>query len=139
MSFTVLQPGLLSLLQDRGRFGRHRIGLTNGGPLDGEAFAYCNRLLQNDPNSTAIEISFGGLQLDSQVDTFVCLTGADIPLHINGEERPAWEVVLVSAGDRIALEFAQRGCRAYLGVAGPRLDSVGLVNDDELALLALVA
>ena len=34
----VIQPGLLSLLQDRGRFGRHRIGLTNGGPLDGEAF-----------------------------------------------------------------------------------------------------
>jgi biotin-dependent carboxylase-like uncharacterized protein len=118
MSFTVRQPGLLSLLQDSGRFGQHRIGLTNGGPLDGEAFAYCNRLLQNDPNSTAIEISFGGLQLESQVDTFVCLTGADIPLHINGEEQPAWEVVPVSAGDRIALEFAQRGCRAYLGVAG---------------------
>lgn len=45
MSFKVLQPGLLSLLQDLGRFGQHAIGLTTGGPLDREAFygptVYC--------------------------------------------------------------------------------------------------
>ena len=29
MSLEVIQPGILSLLQDRGRFGAHRIGLTN--------------------------------------------------------------------------------------------------------------
>jgi allophanate hydrolase subunit 2 len=60
MSLEVIQPGVLSLLQDRGRFGAHRIGLTNGGPLDPEAFHYCHRLLENDPASTAIEMSFGG-------------------------------------------------------------------------------
>lgn len=38
MSFKVLQPGLLSLIQDLGRFGQHDIGLTTGGPLDSEAF-----------------------------------------------------------------------------------------------------
>ena len=42
-----MQPGILSLLQDRGRLGQHRIGLTNGGPLDPAAFALCNRLLGN--------------------------------------------------------------------------------------------
>ena len=47
MGMRVLQSGVLSLLQDRGRFGYHRLGLTNGGPLDSEAFHYCNRLLGN--------------------------------------------------------------------------------------------
>ncbi len=117
MSLTVIQPGILSLLQDRGRFGAHRIGLTNGGPLDSEAFDYCNRLLGNDPGSTLVEVSFGGLQLEARVDTFICVTGADMPLHINGREQPQWEVLPVQAGDRIALEFARQGCRADLGVA----------------------
>ena len=63
MSFKVIQPGLLSLLQDAGRFGQHRIGLSTGGPLDPIAFSLCNRLLQNAAGSTAIEISFGGLQI----------------------------------------------------------------------------
>jgi biotin-dependent carboxylase-like uncharacterized protein len=117
MSLRVIQPGILSLLQDRGRFGQHRIGLTTGGPLDGEAFAYCNRLLGNPVGSTAVEISFGGIQLEAGVNTFICVTGAHMPLQINGREKTLWEVHRVVAGDRISLEFAERGCRAYLGVA----------------------
>jgi len=118
VSLKVIHPGLLSLLQDNGRFGRHRIGLTNGGPLDGEAYYYCNRLLDNPQDSTVIEVSFGGMHLEAQTDTLICVTGADLPLHINGEEKPPWEVLPVKAGDDIKLEFARKGCRAYLGVAG---------------------
>ncbi len=117
MSLRVIQPGILSLLQDGGRFGQHRIGLTNGGPLDAEAYYYCNRLLGNPPGSTVIEISFGGLRLQAQVDTYICVTGADMPLLVNGGEQPRWQVIRLRAGDDIALEFSQRGCRAYLGVA----------------------
>ena len=117
MSCKVLQPGILSLLQDSGRQGKHRIGLTNGGPLDRAAFDYCNRLLGNAHNSTAIEISFGGMQLEMQVDTFICVTGANMPLRINGQEQPMWEVLAVAAGDTVSLDFAVHGCRAYLGVA----------------------
>lgn len=114
---TVVQAGILSLLQDSGRRGQHRLGLSNGGPLDGEAFHYCNRLLQNSPGRTAIEISIGGLQLKAQVNTYLCLTGAAMPLSINNEERALWEVHPVAAGDIIDIGFARSGCRSYLGVA----------------------
>ncbi len=118
MSLRVVQPGILSLLQDSGRQGQHRIGLTNGGPLDREAFNYCNRLLQNPQNSTLLEVSFGGLHLQSGVNTFICVTGASLPLRINGRDHPLWEVLPVAPGDDIQLDFAEQGCRAYLGVAG---------------------
>jgi biotin-dependent carboxylase-like uncharacterized protein len=52
------------------------------------------------------------------VDTFVCATGAAMPLRINGEARELWRVHPVAAGDEITLDFAESGCRAYLGVAG---------------------
>lgn len=68
--FRVLQPGLMTLITDRGRFGHHRIGLTTGGPLDPLAFDWANRLLGNDANATGLEISIGGLVLEAQVDTW---------------------------------------------------------------------
>ena len=117
MSMRVLQAGMLSLLQDNGRQGQHRLGLSNGGPLDREAFHYCNRLLQNSSTSTAIEISVGGLKLETQVDTYICVTGANMPLSINSEEKSLWEVHRVCAGDSIHIGFARSGCRSYLGVA----------------------
>ena len=113
----VLQPGLLSLIQDAGRFGQHAIGLTNGGPLDGPAYRLCNRLLGNSAGATAIEVSFGGLELEAGVDTFICVTGAELPVTINGEEQARFRVLKVTAGDRIHLGFAVKGARAYLGVA----------------------
>ncbi len=117
MSMRVLEPGMLSLLQDSGRQGQHRLGLSNGGPMDREAFRYCNHLLQNSLNCTAIEISVGGLQLETLVDTYICLTGAPMPLSINGREKPLWEVQRICAGDTIRVGFAKAGCRSYLGVA----------------------
>ena len=145
MSFRVLQAGILSLLQDSGRFGQHRIGLTNGGPLDPDAFALCNRLLQNTAGTTAIEVSFGGLQLEAQVDTYICVTGAQMPLRINKVEKDLWHVHPVKAGDIIALDFSQEGTRSYLGVAdGFQVDpsfgststvmreSIGGLNGDKL-------
>ena len=77
--FSVTQPGLLSLLHDRGRYGAHKLGLTTGGPLDFVAFDWANRLLGNDANATCLEVSFGGLVLQAEVDTSFVITGATAP------------------------------------------------------------
>ena len=45
--FRVDRPGVLTLLQDAGRFGYHRLGLTAGGPADPLAFNWANRLCGN--------------------------------------------------------------------------------------------
>ena len=117
MAVKILQPGLLSLLQDGGRYGQHRIGLTNGGPLDPGASQLCNRLLGNAADATVIEGSFGGLQLEVLDDTFIWVTAARMPLQINGKDVARYEVHPVTTGDRVTLDFAESGCRAYLGVA----------------------
>ena len=118
MSFKVLQPGLLSLLQDFGRFGQHAIGLTTGGPLDSEAFLWANRILHNTANACAIEVSYGGLQLLVQTDSYFCVTGASLDLTINGVNKALWESHKVATGDEIKLGYSSQGCRSYLGVAG---------------------
>jgi len=135
--FTVLQPGIFSLLQDSGRFGMHGFGLTNGGPLDHSAFRWANRLCANQPTCAAIEVTVGGLALQSGVNTTIAVTGASMPLTINRQAKALWRSHRVVAGDRIELGFAPAGTRAYLAVAGgfqiePIFNSVATVPRESL-------
>ena len=116
--FIVNQAGLLTLIQDRGRFGSHQLGLTNGGPLDTLAFNWANRLLVNTSNVSTLEVSFGGLSLESEIETAIAVTGAEMPTKINGETIAQWQTHSINKGDIIELGYAANGTRAYLSVAG---------------------
>lgn len=114
----MIQPGVLSLIQDAGRFGRHNIGLTTGGPADPLAFRWANRLLGNEAGSAAIEITAGGLELEAETATRVVVTGAEVEFSINGQQRENWTCHRVQPGDTLGIGFATRGMRTYLAVAG---------------------
>jgi biotin-dependent carboxylase-like uncharacterized protein len=116
--FSVIAPGVLSLLQDLGRFGYSALGLTSGGPMDALSARWANHLLGNSANACLIECSVGGLQLQAHGHSYICLTGADVPLSINGHAAELWTVHRVSPGDVIELGIVSKGLRAYLAVAG---------------------
>jgi biotin-dependent carboxylase-like uncharacterized protein len=118
MSVKIINPGILALLQDAGRFGKHQIGLTNGGPMDPLAFHWANRLCENEPGATAIEVSVGGLKLQVNVDTRVAVTGGEMMLKINGAEAERWQTHILKSGDTLELGYTTNGCRAYIAVAG---------------------
>ena len=116
--FSVRQPGLLSLLHDRGRYGAHKLGLTSGGPLDFVAFDWANRLLGNDVNATCLEVSFGGLVLQAEVDTNAVVTGATTVCKLNSNSIEQWQSFLVREGDELEIGYASAGTRVYLAVSG---------------------
>lgn len=116
--FTVLHPGLMTQLQDGGRVGCQHMGLTTGGVLDEHAFQWANHLLQNRWDAAVVEVSFGGFKLQSQVDTLIAVTGADLSLTINGEPASVWEIIAIRAGDRVEFGYPKNGTRAYLAVKG---------------------
>ncbi|PWQ96200.1 biotin-dependent carboxyltransferase family protein [Leucothrix arctica] len=116
--FKVLQPGILSLIQDSGRFGQHSIGLTTGGPLDKLSFDWANRLCGNTANAATIETSFGGISLEAQVDTQIAVTGGDAQLMINNINVASWRTHAIKSGDKVELKFSQHTTRHYIAVAG---------------------
>ena len=116
--FKVIKSGILSLLQDGGRFGYNHLGLCNGGPMDKEAFRWSNRLCSNPENSGVLEVTIGGLVMDAQGSSCVALTGADIPMQINKKWAAPWQTHLIESGDRIELGYARTGMRGYLAVSG---------------------
>jgi len=116
--FIITKPGVLSLLQDQGRFGHFKIGLTNGGALDPIAFHWANRLCSNQLDNTVIEVSVGDFAMVAQVDTVIAVTGAKMPFTINGKIKELWRSYQVKAGDTVALGFATKGLRCYIAVMG---------------------
>lgn len=116
--FEVLQPGPLSLLQDGGRFGWQHLGVSPAGPLDLPAAAWANRLLGNPWGTPLLEVALGGLTLRSQVDTWVAVCGADLPITVDAQPRPNWSRFPLRAGQQLQLGFAHSGQRGYLAVVG---------------------
>lgn len=118
MSIKIINPGILSLLQDAGRMGQHQIGLTSGGPMDPQAFHWANRLCENSAGATAIEVSVGGFKMQAQTTTRIAVTGGEVPLTINGQSAERWRSYTFTPGDTLELGYSQKGCRAYLAVSG---------------------
>lgn len=114
----VHNPGVLALVQDAGRLGQHRLGLTVGGPMDPFAFRWANRLCSNKEDVTAVEISIGGFVAEFSQNTQIAITGAEADIRINGQTFPMWQTLTIQAGDELKIGFASSGCRIYLAVQG---------------------
>ncbi|MBU0911079.1 MAG: biotin-dependent carboxyltransferase family protein [Gammaproteobacteria bacterium] len=117
-AFVVLKAGVLSTLQDQGRFGYAHLGLTQGGPADYVSYRIADLLLQNQSPSCQIEVSVGGLSVVALTDTVFCVTGAAMPLTVNGQSKSLWHSHRIKKDDVIELGFAKSGLRCYLAVAG---------------------
>ncbi|MBI4609987.1 MAG: biotin-dependent carboxyltransferase [Candidatus Rokubacteria bacterium] len=117
-AFTVLEPGLLTTIQDLGRPGYLRYGIPPSGPVDREAFILANRLVGNPETAAALECTLMGPRLDVDADCLVAVTGAEMPMTVNDRAIPPWTAVRLKAGDALRLGTAQRGVRTYLAIAG---------------------
>ncbi|MDX1808207.1 MAG: biotin-dependent carboxyltransferase family protein [Sulfurospirillaceae bacterium] len=117
-SFKVLAGGLLSLIEDFGRFGLCDKGISNSGVMDEYAYQIANNLLQNPPNTNCIEITLGGLKLECDDSCTISVTGADAKFSINSQEVGIWRTHNIKKGDILEFKFAKEGVRSYLCVKG---------------------
>ena len=114
----VVEPGLLTTVQDLGRFGYQRVGIPPSGPMDRAAFVVANRLAGNPDGAAALECTIKGPRIEVRREAVVAVTGAPMGFTVNGQEGPPWTAVRVRPGDVLGFQMASAGCRAYLAVAG---------------------
>ncbi|MGB9977150.1 biotin-dependent carboxyltransferase family protein [Thermovenabulum sp.] len=116
--FRVISPGLFTTIQDLGRFGFEHQGVPTSGAMDEFAFRISNILLGNPENTPTLEITMLGPQLEALNDTCISVTGAEIPVYLNGNLVHGWSVIPVRKGDIVSFGQLKSGCRAYLAVKG---------------------
>ena len=117
-SIEVLDPGMLTTVQDRGRYGYQRIGVPVSGAMDEFALRAANLLVGNEDLEAGLEMTVVGPQLRFMGDTWIAVTGADLGATLDGEPMPRWQTVRVSDGGVLAFGGMQDGVRAYLAIAG---------------------
>jgi len=119
----VLSPGPLTTVQDLGRRGYARHGVSRSGAADWLALRMGNHLLENHESAAALEVTLGGMKVRLLNSCAVALTGADCGAQLKriGESTvplPVNQVVLLQPGDELELGFAKDGMRTYLCVRG---------------------
>ncbi|SKC87991.1 urea carboxylase [Burkholderia sp. YR290] len=119
-TFEVLSGGTQTTVQDYpGRPGYWAVGVPPSGPMDDRALRLGNRLLGNDAQAAALEITMSGPTLRFNTDAVVTVTGATLPVMLAEIPQPMNTTFLVTAGSTLALGTIRgAGARAYLCVRG---------------------
>ncbi|MGX7743606.1 5-oxoprolinase subunit C family protein [Rhodopseudomonas parapalustris] len=111
--------GPATSVQDAGRHGAQRYGLTPSGAMDRLSLAASNVLVGNDPFAAAIEVGPLGAKLSVRDGAVrLALTGAERPAALDGAPLAFNESFVLSEGQVLTLGVARGGVFSYLAIEG---------------------
>lgn len=118
MSLRVAQAGFFTTVQDLGRYGHQRDGVSPSGAMDHFALRAANLLVGNADDDAVLEITLAGPTLVFEADALIALAGGDLGAQVGARALLPWRVSLVPRGNELTFVGERSGCRAYLAVAG---------------------
>lgn len=114
----VLDPGLYSTVQDRGRARYRSLGVPLSGAMDPLALQVVNLITGNAPNAPALECTAPGPILRVLGETTLVIGGADLSATLDRTSIDLWSPLAVRRGQTIQFGAPRRGMWAYVAVAG---------------------
>jgi antagonist of KipI len=118
MGVTVLKSGLLTTVQDLGRYGYQRAGIIVSGAMDSLSFRLANLLVGNEIFAAGLEVTLIGPTLRFEVDSIIAICGGNFTPTINSEEIPLNKPIFVRKGDQLEFGTLQYGSRCYISFKG---------------------
>jgi biotin-dependent carboxylase-like uncharacterized protein len=114
-----LDPGPLATIQDRGRLGWQRYGVSPAGAADAVSLAVANLLVGNASGAAAIEVTLiGGIWQVDAASVRLALAGGGFALAIDGRPAPLHRSFTLAEGQILQIGAAPDAVRGYLAVAG---------------------
>ena len=114
----ILDPGFYTSVQDRGRPGYRDLGIPVAGSMDQGSAGVANSLLGNEPDDALLETTVKGPRLEFTRETWVVVTGATLPVLLNGNLFSMNKPFQVCPGDILSLGKISEGARTYIAVSG---------------------
>ena len=113
-------PGVT--LQDAGRRGYLRYGVTGAGPMDALAMQTANLAVGAAMGATAIEISIGGIEVTAEGAVLpIAIAGGNFDVSLDGQRLPSAVRLTLAPGARLRIRPGADGAWCYLAVGG-RID-----------------
>jgi antagonist of KipI len=114
----VVKPGLLTTIQDRGRWGLQARGVPVAGPMDPCSHRLANALAGNDVDAATLEVTLIGPELEFDDERVIAVAGAEFELTVDGRNVPANAAFVVASGSCLRFGRRLRGARAYVALSG---------------------
>jgi len=117
-SLRVISPGMLTTIQDHGRWGWQDRGVPVAGPMDPRAHRVANTLVGNEIDAATLELTLLGPEMEFDDERIAAVAGADFEVAVDGRAMPVNVPFAVGAGSVLRFGSRRRGARAYLAIAG---------------------
>ncbi len=114
----VRRAGMLTSVQDLGRWGFQSSGVPVAGAMDLPALRIGNAMLGNPENAAALEVTLIGPELEVRGSGAAVFTGGDPGFSVNGVYVGSWRVAALRDGDVISFSGPKSGCRGCLCFSG---------------------
>ncbi len=119
----IIEPGLMTTVQDQGRIGSSSLGVPPSGAADALSMRVATRLLGNADAVAALEFTLVGPTLAFTRDATICITGGACPaamIHDGRTSRPLPSCMptIVRAGEIIHIGSLATGARGYFAIDG---------------------
>jgi biotin-dependent carboxylase-like uncharacterized protein len=118
MQIEIVEPGLATTVQDRGRTGAYNVGIPPSGALDQWSMRVANLLVGNDDGAAVLEAAYLAPKLRFDSPSVVSVAGATCQVFVNGDEVGGWRSFEVGAGDVVSFGYLTAGARVYVAVGG---------------------
>ena len=117
-SFTVIRPGMLTTVQDLGRWGRQHLGVPVAGPMDWYSHRLANAIVGNPADAAALEITLLGPELATDREVVCATAGAEFEITAGDRRVRSGEPFVLRVGERLKFGSRLAGARGALAVSG---------------------
>lgn len=119
MELIIKKAGMLTSVQDLGRWGYQSSGVPVAGAMDLPALKLGNVMLGNPEGAAALEVTLLGPEIEVKGAGATIFAGADLGFSVNGKAVGSWRAVVLNDGDVITFKGPKgNGCRGNLCFAG---------------------
>lgn len=114
----IISAGMLSTVQDLGRFKVMKNGFTQSGVMDAYSTKIANKLCKNDINAPVIEMTMFGITAKFKGEHIFAISGGIFDVSLNNKPVRTNKAYIAKDGDVLSIKGAKQGLRCYLAVAG---------------------
>ncbi|NLD05039.1 MAG: biotin-dependent carboxyltransferase family protein [Synergistaceae bacterium] len=119
MELIIRKAGMLTSVQDLGRWGYQSSGVPVAGAMDLPALRLGNAMLGNPEDAAALEVTLFGPDIEVKGAGAAVFAGADLGFSVNGKAVGSWRAVVLNDGDLLTFKGPKgKGCRGNLCFAG---------------------
>jgi len=118
VTIRVVKPGLLTTVQDRGRYGYAHLGISPCGAADAMSLRIANLLVGNEEYAGALEMTLLGATLEFEEKAIVAITGASCECKAGSNRIAANAPVEMATGSVLQCGSTTDGARCYLAIQG---------------------